>query len=247
MDPNTLPPELAAKSFHGFTVLTILFMLHSAGQIAGRCLTALRSEGGLRGIFRAIYTGSATAEGNGNAGKDAGAPSPVPMRGGPGGTAVLLFVLLLFTGLIVTGCGTARLEQGGAYAPVDTNGVATAAPDYAFFAVDSGFDLAYSAVNSIFTFERQNRAVLWKISPEIKHTLDKVRPQAWGYAVQYAQARRAYLANPTPAGLTLLQTISAKVQQLGATVQVLVPQKTGTTAGPAPATANPQFSPVPGM
>lgn len=237
MDPSQLPADLAGKSWHGISILTLVFILHTAGQLIGRAITALRGQGGLKGIFQSIYMGSATA------GEQ---PKNVPISNagtsgsaGVGGTAALLFILSLCT-IFMTGCGTPRLEQGGAYAPVDTNGVATAAPDYAFFVVDSAYDLAYSAVDSVFTFERQNRAMLWAISPTIKHSLDNLRPQAWGIAVKYAKARAAYMANPVPANLTLLQQLLAEVQQLSATVQALLPQQAATkpaatAAPPAPA------------
>ncbi|HEV2207322.1 MAG TPA: hypothetical protein VG167_00990 [Verrucomicrobiae bacterium] len=118
---------------------------------------------------------------------------------------------------LLPGCGKATLEQGGAYAPM-TNGVPAAQPDLAFYQVDAAYDLAYSTVDAAFLFERQNRAMLWSVAPEIKKALDQVRPEALKVRDDYAAAREAYLSNPTPAGLSSLGTALAKVKQIAATV-----------------------------
>lgn len=141
-------------------------------------------------------------------------------------------VLLLASALAFSGCGHATLEQGGAYAPATTNAAgvvtATVAPDYAFFIADSAFDLAVSALDATFTFERVNRAMLWQISPQIKHGLDQVRPEAVALKVDYARARAVYIANPVPANLTTLQAALAKAQQLSATAAALLPAQVKT-------------------
>jgi hypothetical protein len=137
---------------------------------------------------------------------------------------VIVPMLLLVAVLGLAGCkGT--LEQGGAYAPIGTNGVVTIAPDYAFYVVDSGFDLAYSTVDGAFKFEADNRMLLWSISPNIKHTLDQLRPQAVTIRNEYAAARAAYMANPTPAGLTTLQAALAKAQQIAAAAMAVLPNQ----------------------
>lgn len=146
-----------------------------------------------------------------------------------------LFALALFTG-----CGTTKLEPGGAYAPVDTNGVASVAPDYEFYLVDSAFDLAVSALDTTFKFERENRALLWKVSPSIKHGLDAVRPAAVKAKQDYARARMVYKLHPVPANLNTLQEILTKAQQLAATAESLISQpQTGTSvpSGLSPPTA----------
>lgn len=129
-----------------------------------------------------------------------------------------------------TGCAS-KLQSGGAYAPTktviengQTNIVATAAPDKAFFVADAAFDLAYSAVDAAFNFERNNRLLLWRISPEIKHTLDKIRPQAFNAAQTYALARDGYMANPTPAGLDGVRNALGKMQQISAAAQAVLPK-----------------------
>jgi hypothetical protein len=126
------------------------------------------------------------------------------------------------------GCKT-TLEAGGAYAPavVTTNAAgqvvtnATAAPDMAFYATDAAFLTAYNIVDGVFTWERDNRAFLWKLSPDIKHGLDGIRPTAWEIRKEYLAARETYKANPTPAGLDLLNTLLAKMRQFQATAQTL--------------------------
>lgn len=141
-------------------------------------------------------------------------------------TKLLLFAsaLLGFALLCTEGCKK-TLEVGGAYAPaiVSTNAVTGAvttnivnAPDLAFYQIDSGFMASYASVDAVFTWERDNRAFLWGVSPNIKHTLDQARPTAAALVKNYGVARQAYKANPTPAGLDLLKTILAKLQALQA-------------------------------
>lgn len=130
----------------------------------------------------------------------------------------LAFCLLSLAPLFLPGCGTTRLELGGAYA--QTNQV----PDLQFYQIEAAYDLAYSTLDGVFKFEEDNRAGLWKLNPKIKQTLDKIRPQAWDYNVEYLTARAAYKANPVPSGLTTLQTISTKLQQLLLTAQAVLPK-----------------------
>lgn len=128
-----------------------------------------------------------------------------------------------------SGCGSTKLESGGAYAPAATNGdgtvSATLAPDLGFYVVDSAFELAYSTVDAAFAFERNNRAALWKLSPEVKHGLDAVRLQASLVRLKYAQARQAYTANPVPANLELLQQVLGEAQALAAATAAALPQE----------------------
>lgn len=222
MNDITLPAELAGKSFHGLGLLTWLFIIHSTGQLLGRLVTGLREGGGLRSIIRSIYFGSATA-------------GPKTPGGGPPagpGVAVVLALLILPSCLLLSACKGPQLEAGGAYAPLDANGVATVAADPVFFEVDSAYDLAYSTLDGAFLFERQNRQALWAISPQIKHTLDSIRPQAWGVAVQYARARQAYITNPIPANLSTLQSVLAHIQQLLASAQAVLPSSKPTAPVP---------------
>ena len=125
--------------------------------------------------------------------------------------------------LLLIGCGTTKLEPGGAYAPIGTNGVATLAPDYEFFVIDSAYGIAHSAMNWVFDYERNNEAALFKVAPNVKHALDKMRPKAVAANAEYHRARDAYLEHPTPAGLDTLRTVSGKFQQLSALVQAIIP------------------------
>lgn len=147
-------------------------------------------------------------------------------------------ILLLFTFLLAACHSADKLEPGGAYAPanittstnaetgvISTNVIATAAPDLTLFQVDSGFQLAYTTVNAIFELERNNRALLWSIDPKIKRTLDQLRPQAVKAVQQYGAFRQAYIENPTPAGLTQLQTVLADIQRFSAAAQIALPKK----------------------
>ena len=134
------------------------------------------------------------------------------------GSLILAASLCLFSG-----CTSPKLEAGGAYATSGTNVVANTV-DYGFFVADSAFDLAYSAIDAAFKFERDNRAMLWAVSPNIKHTLDGIRPQASAAAATYAEARKHYLFAPSSAGLTELQTALAAVQRIESAVQSALPK-----------------------
>ncbi|HVX56976.1 MAG TPA: hypothetical protein VHA37_04540 [Candidatus Saccharimonadales bacterium] len=162
--------------------------------------------------------------------------------GGLGPIISMLFLMGVLSLVLFTGCGHATLEAGGAYAPADTNGVATGEADYDLFVVDSAFSLAHDAAAATFNFERNNRAMLWKISPSIKHSLDQARASAKTVDLQYAVARSAYLANPIPANLGTLQQLLAKAQQLTTTAQAVIASQGSTgppTVTPAPGTNAP--------
>jgi hypothetical protein len=145
------------------------------------------------------------------------------------GILTLVLVLLgpLLTAPALTGCKSSKLEPGGAYSPVTTNADGTLnftqAPDLALFEVDSAFDLAYTATDAVFNIERSNRQMLWGISPQIKHTLDQIRPQAVDAKKRYALARAAYLANPVPANLDALNTVLATMKNLSAAAAAALP------------------------
>lgn len=157
----------------------------------------------------------------------------------PGGTLsgtvtkVGAIVLLCGMALGMVGCvgGNARLEQGGAYAPVDfvvstnsagiisTNVVELQQADFALFEADAAFNTAASAVQAVFRLERDNRALLWSISPKIKGELDTLRPAAWKAITEYTVARAAYLANPIPANLTPMETLTSQIEAILAAAQ----------------------------
>ncbi len=130
---------------------------------------------------------------------------------------IFVSTILVVTSLAIAGC-VHKLELGGAYSPSQTNslGVVTAvsAPDMALYTADSTFALAYATADGAFTFERNNRAFLWKVSPNIKHNLDKIRPQAVDIKNRYLAARKIYIANPIPANLSTLNLILAELQKI---------------------------------
>lgn len=137
--------------------------------------------------------------------------------------SILVFIL----SFAIVGCKS-RLASGGAYAPTVTNsaGVVSAAfePDMAFYVADSGFDLAYSTIDAAFKFEKENRAALWKLSPEIKRTMDALRPKAWQVLQKWAVARKTYLANPIPSNLETLKEVLAEMKRLNATAASVLPK-----------------------
>lgn len=180
-----------------------------------RAYHALTSGGGLRGVWSGVLFGTNTPTGS------PGQEAPVKITTLK---TISLWIGLVSLSLLLYGC-KATLEPGGAYAPVGTNGVAAVAADVGFFEVDSAFDLADSAVLAVMKFERDNRAMLWKASAQIKHTLDGIRPQIVAAEVDYAKARQVYMANPTPANLSGLQEILSKAQSLLAAAQAALPTK----------------------
>jgi hypothetical protein len=136
---------------------------------------------------------------------------PVEGDGKPKPPSANHFGLWLLCGLLsfgVAGCVTEqRLAPGGAYAATETQ---AAQPE--LFVLDASFDLAYAALDATFKHEKAQRAVLWKISPNIKRGLDKIRSEATTVKGDYALARTIYLQSPTPAGLDELQTALNKLQ-----------------------------------
>lgn len=158
----------------------------------------------------------------------------------------ILFILGILTATLGLGCavGAKRLEPGGAYAPVavvttvETNADGTVTsvtttnlvqlPDYEFFAVESSFRLAYAAIDIVYALERDNRALLWRASPEIKLGLDAVRPEVERAVKDYLRAREAYAAAPTPAGLSVMESFLARLNQLRVSVEALSPTKQRT-------------------
>lgn len=131
----------------------------------------------------------------------------------------ILAVALMLT---VSGCKNGTLQSGGSYSPTNSVGQAISAPDLAFYQVDAAFDLAYSTIDAAYKFEQDNRVLLWDISPNIKQTLDAIRPDSVKAVQAYGLARSAYLASPTPAGLSTLQTWLAKAQQLATSAQAVI-------------------------
>lgn len=129
---------------------------------------------------------------------------------------------VLLCGTMV-GCGLFKkdkLEAGGAYA-----GNATNAPMQELYAIDATFNLVHSALTGVFDYERNNRQALWVISPDIKHTLDKIRVEASRAKLDFATARSAYKANPTPANLSAVNTALSKLQRAQAAALKVIPLK----------------------
>lgn len=128
-----------------------------------------------------------------------------------------------------TGCKS-TLEPGGAYAPVTTNaaGATVVSPDIGLYTADSAFIAAYSILDLAFKFERDNRAMLWKISPDIKHSIDKIRPGAETAVQAYKAARADYIQHPSPQGLDLMNSIIAKIQQVASAASAAITAATTT-------------------
>jgi hypothetical protein len=126
---------------------------------------------------------------------------------------------------IGTGCKSSKLEQGGAYAPVGTDGAPHIAPDLGFAVAEMSFKLAHQALTTVFDIEYENRQLLWDMSPSIKQSLDNLRIEANAAISLYAHARDTYRANPTPEGLSTLEFALAKVRQLATTAQSVLPNQ----------------------
>ena len=135
----------------------------------------------------------------------------------------LFLIPFLALTLFVTGCAT-RLESGGAYAPTDVSGTPLHAPDYKFYVVDAAFRAAFAVTDAAFNFEKDNELLLWKINPNIKKELDKVRPVAVLAYNKYFAARSAYKVNPVPANLSQLENLLAEMQRLSAAATAVLPK-----------------------
>lgn len=224
MTPTDWLNVIPAK-YHGIA-LTLLAL----SPIIGRAIQSLRTGGGLKGMISGIWLGTNTPKpGQAN---DQGSPvAIVDKRQMP----LLVLLLAIGIGATLVACKTPQLEQGGAYAPANvivatntdgtltTNAVATQAPMPELYLFDAAYKLAYDTVDGVFKLEFQNRADVAKMSPAIKPALDKARITAWEIDQRWAVARKAYKANPTPAGLTTLQLILAEIQKLVAVVQSQFP------------------------
>jgi len=127
---------------------------------------------------------------------------------------LILLISLLACLFLLPACHT-TLATGGAYS--GTN--APTSLDYAFYQVDAAFALSYDACDTAFNFERNNRAMLWKLNPDIKHTLDSIRPRAVQAAQKYAVARAAFEANQNQVNLDPLVRLLAEFQPLTAQAQ----------------------------
>jgi hypothetical protein len=136
----------------------------------------------------------------------------------------LILILPLF--LLLVGCKN-TLAPGGAYAPIAQPGQPTQAPDMTLFVIDSAYKFAWTTINTAFDLEKANRALLFKASPDIKHTLDRIRPQAKQADLEFITARTVYLTNPVPGNLDALNAVLAKIQQLTAAAIAVVPQAKG--------------------
>ena len=126
---------------------------------------------------------------------------------------------------ILSGCkGT--LQPGGAYNPTTTNavGVVSSVPDKPFLAVEAAFDLAYSALDAAFTTERNNRAMFWALSPDIKHTLDTIRPRAVIARNSYIKARDLYVSVRSSVAFDELKKALAHMQDISKSAQSVIPK-----------------------
>lgn len=119
------------------------------------------------------------------------------------------------------GCKTPTLEPGGVYTQVDTNGTVVYS-DLGLALIDASWKLSYETVISVMNFERENRAILWEISPSIKQSLDSIRPMVVDIRFRWYSARKIYEANPTPAGLTTMQAILSEIERLIPVVQAQI-------------------------
>lgn len=151
--------------------------------------------------------------------------------------AIAFLSAVCLTVALFVGCGKSSLAPGGAYSFAQTNGMGSNAvvsirADLQLYQADVTFQTAYKAAVTICDFELKNRTYLWNISPSIKHTIDRIRPQIWEATKAYTSARDAYILNPTPVGLAGVDAVIAKIQQL----LVAATAALGTTSNTAPIT-----------
>ena len=133
--------------------------------------------------------------------------------------------------IVNTSCKAPRLEPGGVYAP--TNALGEVVYNQIGLALaDASHKLAYESAQAVFRFERNNRELIWSISPNVKKELDRLRVQFNDVDLRWAQARNLYRQNPTPAGLSVLQTILLELQSLATIAQQQTQPVTTAIANP---------------
>ena len=138
--------------------------------------------------------------------------------------AAALLIPFLCAGLLFggTGCKTPRLEPGGAYSPTNSTGQVIY-NDIGLALADASYKFAYETVVGVSDFEDEYRAEIFALNPtvglKVKHELDRIRPQIVAVNYRWALARQAYKLNPTPAGLSVIQTILLEIQRLVPVVQ----------------------------
>lgn len=140
-------------------------------------------------------------------------------------------------------CRIPSLEPGGAYAPTNTVG-AVVYSDVELALVDASHKFAYETIDSVFAFEKSHREQVKAISPEVylqvKHAMDDARKKAWEVEKRWATARKIYMDNPTPEGLTTVQQILAEFQRLLPVIQSqLTPVNALLTAPKTPTPSTP--------
>jgi len=200
---SIIPPKYAA-------LLTTLFV---ASQVFGRILQAIRTGGGLKSILASVWLGTNAPKPNGETSNVQPAESDVP----PFRPPLWIFAALVLP-IALTACKTPRLEPGGAYAPTNSVGQVVYS-DTGLMLSDASYKLAYETVGAVFKFERDNRIAIWKLSPVVKSELDNLRPQVVDIDRRWAMARKTYRSNPTPAGLTAVQSILSEIQRIIPVVQ----------------------------
>lgn len=119
-------------------------------------------------------------------------------------------------------CKSPKLEPGGVYAPTNAVGQVLY-NDLGLALTDASYKFAYETALSPLKFERDNRAEIFALSPDVglsvKQSLDKVRAEIWDIDQRWAAARKVYKANPTPGGLTTLQTVLSEIERIIPVVQ----------------------------
>lgn len=132
-----------------------------------------------------------------------------------------LCLTLAITALLC-GCKTRSLEPGGVYAPTNQLGQVIY-NDVGLALTDASYKFAYETALSPLKFEQDNREAIFALSPSVglavKKALDKARADIWDIDKRWALARVAYKANPTPAGLSILQTVLAEIERIIPVVQ----------------------------
>lgn len=131
---------------------------------------------------------------------------------------VMALLLICLSLVCFPACNKTTLEPGGAYAPEGQQA------DIPFFVLDAAFKTAHSSADAVFLWERENEKALWKLNHNIKYSIDKMRLEAMDIEIRYARARKVYLANPTPSGLSDLELVLANIQKLSASAQAVIPK-----------------------
>lgn len=121
----------------------------------------------------------------------------------------LLTILPILAAIsLMPGCTTPRLAESVSAQPVDQ------LLQVALYKADLEFTTADTITGLILQWERENRAILWQVNPQIKYKLDKVRINLPTARAAYFMARDLYTNINDSQSVIDLRAAVARMQEL---------------------------------